>query len=334
MKQSGRRGRHPSQRLGLWLAAAALALSLLTLLVLTEFTHTFTWSDVFEFAGLVQTDGAQAEQGGPAPEQPAIDSLGDGVLRVSVLDVGQADSILIESGDFVALIDAGDYFSERAIADGLRARGIARIDLLVATHPHRDHIGGMAALIGEFEIGKVLFTTYSDELTPTNTTYMNLLNALIDASFQTVTAATGEVIEMPLGALTVLSAGGYNELNDCSLVIRCDYGETSFLLTGDAGFAVENAMMADGLPLACDVLKAGHHGSKYATSAAFLEAVGPAYVAVSCGVDNQYGYPTEEFLDRVQAAGAAVLRTDLDGDIVFLSDGASVRAATETKEAA
>lgn len=334
MKRSGRDGRHPSRNLGLWLAAAAFTLSLLTLLVLTEFTHTLAWSDVFEFVGLRQ-DAENPATNDQQSGQIEVAPPADGTLRVTVLDVGQGDSILIESGDFVALVDAGDYFSERAVIDGLRARGVEKIDLLIATHPHRDHIGSTAAVIETFEIGEVLFTTYSDDLTPTNTTYMKLLNALIDAPFSTRTASTGEVIEMPCGALTVLSAGGYDNLNDCSLVIRCTYGDTAFLLAGDAGFDVEGAMLADGLPLGCDVLKAGHHGSKYATSAAFLDAASPTYVAVSCGADNSYGYPTEAFLDRVQAAGAAVLRTDLDGDLIFLSDGVSVTAATEhSREAA
>lgn len=264
-----------------------------------------TWGDIYAVFG-ISTEGGLAV---------------DGEVSVAVLDVGQADCIVIQAGQTTVMIDAGKRGSEQAINAFLDDNGIKRIDYLLVTHPHADHIGGMSGVIEHCEIGEVLFSYVPDAIVPTSSMYKGLLETILAHQIPSHVADAGERITLDRGLLTVLSAGGYDDLNECSLVVRYDYGAASFLFTGDAGFEVENYLLSQDILLSADVLKAGHHGSQYATGAAFLEAVAPRYVAASAGVDNSYDHPNRPFIDRVAAYGAILLRTDLSGDIVFVCDG-------------
>lgn len=251
-----------------------------------------------------------------------------GTLEVYFFDVGQGDSELIRlPGGENILIDAGTSSTEDELVGELRSLGAETLDLVVATHPHADHIGGMAAVIDAFDVRQVVMPRISESDTPTTKTYENLLQSIADKGLTITPAEPGDELLSSGGAvLTVLAPNGedYGDLNNYSVVLRLTYGEDSFLFTGDAEEASEEEMRSLNWPLTATVLKCGHHGSETSTSPAFLDAVSPQYAVISCGVDNDYGHPDAVTLEKLEAAGAEVFRTDLQGSILASTDGSGV----------
>ena len=251
-----------------------------------------------------------------------------GTLEVYFFDVGQGDSELIRlPGGENILIDAGTSSTEDELVGELRSLGAETLDLVVATHPHADHIGGMAAVIDAFDVRQVVMPRISESDTPTTKTYENLLQSIADKGLTITPAEPGDELLSSGGAvLTVLAPNGedYGDLNNYSVVLRLTYGEDSFLFTGDAEEASEEEMLSLDWPLTATVLKCGHHGSETSTSPAFLGAVSPQYAVISCGVDNDYGHPDAVTLEKLEAAGAEVFRTDLQGTILASTDGSGV----------
>lgn len=251
-----------------------------------------------------------------------------GTLEVYFFDVGQGDSELIRlPGGENILIDAGTSSTEDELVGELRSLGAETLDLVVATHPHADHIGGMAAVIDAFDVRQVVMPRISESDTPTTKTYENLLQSIADKGLTIMPAEPGDELLSSGGAvLTVLAPNGedYGDLNNYSVVLRLTYGEDSFLFTGDAEEASEEEMLSLDWPLTATVLKCGHHGSETSTSPAFLDAVSPQYAVISCGVDNDYGHPDAVTLEKLEAAGAEVFRTDRQGSILASTDGSGV----------
>ena len=251
-----------------------------------------------------------------------------GTLEVYFFDVGQGDSELIRlPGGENILIDAGTSSTEDELVGELRSLGAETLDLVVATHPHADHIGGMAAVIDAFDVRQVVMPRISESDTPTTKTYENLLQSIADKGLTITPAEPGDELLSSGGAvLTVLAPNGedYGDLNNYSVVLRLTYGEDSFLFTGDAEEASEEEMLSLDWPLTATVLKCGHHGSESSTSPAFLDGVSPQYAVISCGVDNDYGHPDAVTLEKLEAAGAEVFRTDLQGTILASTDGSGV----------
>lgn len=251
-----------------------------------------------------------------------------GTLEVYFFDVGQGDSELIRlPGGENILIDAGTSSTEDELVGELRSLGAETLDLVVATHPHADHIGGMAAVIDAFDVRQVVMPRVSESDTPTTKTYENLLQSIADKGLTITPAEPGDELLSSGGAvLTVLAPNGkdYGDLNNYSVVLRLTYGEDSFLFTGDAEEESEEEMLSLDWPLTATVLKFGHHGSETSTSPAFLDAVSPQYAVISCGVDNDYGHPDAVTLEKLEAAGAEVFRTDLQGTILASTDGSGV----------
>ncbi len=251
-----------------------------------------------------------------------------GTLEVYFFDVGQGDSELIRlPGGENILIDAGTSSTEDELVGELRSLGAETLDLVVATHPHADHIGGMAAVIDAFDVRQVVMPRISESDTPTTKTYENLLQSIADKGLTITPAEPGDELLSSGGAvLTVLAPNGedYGDLNNYSVVLRLTYGEDSFLFTGDAEEASEEEMLSLDWPLTATVLKCGHHGSETSTSPSFLDAVSPQYAVISCGVDNDYGHPDAVTLEKLEAAGAEVFRTDLQGTILASTDGSGV----------
>jgi beta-lactamase superfamily II metal-dependent hydrolase len=246
----------------------------------------------------------------------------EGEIRVCFLDVGQGDSTLIQTKDNTVLIDAREYSARNAVLSNLRDAGVGTIDILVATHPHDDHIGAMAAVVDEFDIKQVLMP---DAVSNTKA-FENLLDSIEKKGIEITVPSVGDQYTAGIISLKVLApeAGPYADLNNASIVLRMLYGDTAFLFTGDAEAQSENAILSTGADVRASVLKVGHHGSDTSTTEQFLDAVSPAAAVISCGKDNQYGHPTVNVLERLISRGIAVYRTDELGSLIMVTDGTKI----------
>ena len=253
------------------------------------------------------------------------------LLQVIFLDVGQADSILLKTGDHAMLIDAGNTGQDKLMLDYLAEYGVTKLDYLVATHPHADHIGSMTAVVKAMDsIGEVVMP----DKPHTTATYKNLIKAIDERNIPINIAEVGQVFNMGEANIQVLAPKDVktDDLNEVSVVLRVTFGETVFLFTGDADKNSENAQLTSGLSLKADVLKVGHHGSKTGSTQKYLDTVAPVYAVISCGTGNSYGHPHKEVMDRLNAKGIAIYRTDEKGTIIFVSDGKTISIVGE-KEA-
>lgn len=251
-----------------------------------------------------------------------------GQLKAHFLDVGQGDSILIQlpNGQNM-LIDAGTSEAGGSVVSYLKKQGINKINYLVATHPHADHVGGMIAVVQSLEVEKV----YMPRVSHTTTTFENLLTTIKAKGLKINKAQAGVTIinQDGIKAGFVAPCGsGYDDLNNYSAVVKVEYGSTAFLFAGDTESASEQEMIASGANLKADVLKVGHHGSRSSTTQAFLSSVSPKYAVISCGAGNSYGHPHQETLDRLKKAGVQTYRTDTQGTVIITSDGKTLTIKT------
>lgn len=274
--------------------------------------------------------------GGTAPEGvdsiPLPEATQEQPLQVYYLDVGQGDSQLIripgETGYFNMLIDTGEYQYADGLTDYLKDLGVERIDALVCSHPHTDHMGCMARIVQRFDIGAIYMPLLPEDRAPTTAAYEKLLDAVLDKGLTINQLHEDAIIESPAGSQFQVMApridADWDGANNYSAVIRLVYGESSFLFTGDAEEDSEEVILEDGYMLRSDVLKCGHHGSSSSTSDRFLEAVDPLYAVISCGEDNRYGHPHHEIIEKLDAAKIITYRTDEEGTILAESMGSSV----------
>jgi competence protein ComEC len=222
------------------------------------------------------------------------------------------------------LIDAGNQEDANSIKTYLTVQKVKQIDILVATHPHEDHIGGMADIVRSFKIGQV----YMPKVSTNTQTFKDLLLAIKIKGLKVRTAFQGVALDLDPSITTVMIApqrDKYENLNDYSAVIKLTYDKTSFLLTGDAAAASEFEMLlSSAVNPRADVLKVGHHGSNTSTTAQFLKAVSPKYAVISVGTGNDYGHPGQWLLKRLNNARVQVFRTDQCGTVVATSDGQSI----------
>ncbi len=249
----------------------------------------------------------------------------DGTATVNFLDVGQGDSAFIELPDNkTMLIDASTADCGDGIVSYIKGKGYSKIDYLVATHPHADHIGGMKSVVNSFDIGEI----YMPRAATSTKTFKNLLQAIKNKG-KTIKTAKAGVNMFDFGGCKcdILAPNGedYDSLNNYSAVIKLKFGETSFLFMGDAEEESEDEITAD---VSANVLKVGHHGSSTSTSQDFLNRVAPDAAVISCGKDNSYGHPHRETLEKLEDAGVCVYRTDLSGTIVAVTDGETVEIST------
>ncbi len=263
-----------------------------------------------------------SEQSGLSPS----DGDGGTQLEIMIMDVGQGDCILVvfETGETM-LIDASTKSSAETIINRLDSRGIEKIDIMVATHPHADHIGGMEDIVMRYDIGVI----YMPDMQSSSKTYKELIAAIDGKGIPVTEAYAGLDFTLGPSLCTIVSPqkDANKDANNESIVIFLDYGETDFLFTGDVEAWGEAAILSAGYIIDADVLKVAHHGSRSGTTEEFLTAVSPEYAVISCGAGNKYGHPHEETLELLRRYGVKTYRTDISGDIVFFADGRELNLA-------
>lgn len=254
----------------------------------------------------------------------------EGEMEVHFIDVGNADCILIRQGDKNLLIDAGERGDVDDILDYFLLNGIYELEMVIATHPHADHIGGMEELLQEIPVQQFVMAFMPEAATPTTAVYEEMLMVLDEKNIGIQEARPGDVYALGEAQVQLLAPlEETDEANDMSVVTRIVFGQHSFLFTGDAETGVEKQLLRSGYDLKADVLKVGHHGSNTSSSAAFLRVVDPTYAVITCGRKNTYGHPHQEVLTRLNQLDASIYRSDISGDIVIVSDGETLTVRTE-----
>lgn len=244
------------------------------------------------------------------------------ILKVYYIDVGQADSILIQDKDKSMLIDAGNNEDGETVVKFIKDKGISKLDYVIGTHPHEDHIGGLDNVINSFEIGKIYMPkkqantkTFEDVLDAISNKGLKITSPKIEDKFS-LNSAECEIMEVNDDA---------DNANQSSIMLRIVYRNKSFLFTGDAEKENEDSRTWP----KTDVLKVGHHGSTTSSSQAFLEQLLPEIAIIQVGKDNDYGHPKDAILKRIQKLGTTIYRTDLNGTIEIDCDGENLKVITE-----
>jgi len=267
----------------------------------------------------------------------------DGRLHITMLSVGQGESLLVRLPDGeTILVDGGGYlhdngrdFGRQTLGPALWKLGVRRIDRLVLTHSHPDHIGGLAFVARTFPVGEF----WEPARGGIGESYEQLRAALAERRVPRRPLAAGDefvfaggvkltVLSPPVGAASRQPSADEGEMNDESLVFRLGFGSFGMLFTADAGFPAEERMLAGSAELASTVLKAGHHGSRYSTSEQLLSRVSPSLALISAGRGNSFGLPAQQTIERLRIRGVQIRRTDLDGTIELTSDGTGLSVAT------
>lgn len=320
------------------LAGAALAGKAGGIMLLTNGNADIESTDTTTVDGFLTANASVAENvfilGGTYVMPTALKNTIDEILhaarikvsadssKVHFIDVGQGDSELVElPNGQTMLIDAGTPQSGNQVANEIKSLGYSRIDYLVATHPHADHIGGMAEIINSFDIGEI----YMPKVSTTTATYENLLDAIAAKGLSIHTAKAGVTIAADnTFSVQIISPmlDDYADINDWSAIIRYNTASKNVLFTGDAGKDVIRGTN----PGKIDVLKVSHHGSRTGTDEALATELSPAYAVISCGLNNSYGHPHEEVLDALK--GTQLYRTDLQGTIDMTIDANGISIAS------
>lgn len=248
------------------------------------------------------------------------------LLKVHYLDVGQGDSIFIElPNNETMLIDAAESYQSENIINYLKNLNYQKIDYVIGTHPHTDHIGGLKDIINTFEIGKI----YMPKVVSTTKTYESLLMAIKDKNLKINTAKAGtSIIDTDTLKINILAPNNsiYTELNNYSVVTKITYGTTKFLFMGDAEKLSENEIKEN---VTADVIKIGHHGSNTSSSIDFIKKVNAKYGIISVGLNNKYNLPKEETITNWKNSGTKIYLTSTNGTIRASSDGTNIKIESE-----
>jgi competence protein ComEC len=248
-------------------------------------------------------------------------------FTITFLDVGQGDSTLIQCDNQALLIDAGPNSNAEALVNTLKATQITRFDFVVATHPHEDHIGGIDSIIRNFDVEQIIMPRVST----TTQSFSDLLQVIRETNITIVEPSPGRTFNIGSALCTILAPNNtaYEELNDYSIVLRIEYADNSAILMGDAESVSEKELLAKNYFLKSTIMKVAHHGSNSSTTDEFLNAVSSEYAVISVGRNNDYGHPHQETISRLVSKGIKLYQTDLNGKIIFSSNGTSFEIRTE-----
>ena len=283
--------------------------------------------------GLAGCGGLPSVPGGSADvlPNPAASTTGtsdsaETPFEMHFIDVGQALSVLVECDGQFMLYDGGNVDDGSLVVSYLQKQGVEELQYVFCSHAHEDHVGGLAAALAYFPANHV----YGPVTEASTKCFQNFVKYTQQQGLQVEVPAVGTTWALGSATVTLLGpVAQYSDTNDTSLVLRIDYGSTSFLLTGDMEKTAETDLVNSGANLKADVLQVGHHGSSTSTGYVFLNAVLPEMAVISCGVDNKYGHPHEETLSILRDAGVDLYRTDLQGTITIGSDGQNYTVGTE-----
>ncbi len=302
---------------GQWLSGLAACLLVLSGCDVRSLSESGTSVDVTEVRTDSRSDG-----------QPRITDVPGSELEVYYFDVGQGDATLLAGPDFTILIDAGRH-NRREVVPYLQQAGVESIDLLIGTHPHADHIGQFPQVLESFVVQDVWLCGNSSN----TLTFARTVDAIAESGAGYHEPRAGEAYRIGSSYIEVLHPTELtSNLNDSSVSVRITFGEIAFLFTGDAEENGEWEMVERGMPLNAQILKMGHHGSRTSSHSGFLGAVRPKVAIYSCGIDNSYGHPHQEALDRVHGMGVEVFGTDRHGTIQVVTDGKHFEVYTERGE--
>lgn len=255
----------------------------------------------------------------------------DGSAQVYFIDVGQGDCELIVSDDgSTVLIDSGEEEYSPVVLRYLGSLGIDHLDFIIATHPHSDHIGGLADIITNIDsVENVIMPKIPNEFIPTSYCYEDFLEAILNKGCK-AKYAESETFSLGSGnfEITVPEYSGEN-LNNYSLITKFTFGDIKFLMCGDLEWEMEQKIRKSGFDASADVYKLSHHGSSTSNQVLWLAAISPEYFVCECGAGNSYGHPHKEVLQTIDDLGGTLLRTDLNGSIVFETDGRNISYKTE-----
>ena len=246
----------------------------------------------------------------------------EGEVIVHFIDVGQGDATLIQTSGGTVLIDGGDRHATDDLMSYLRRLGINNITYVVATHPHSDHIGGLITVLNEINVENIMMP----QVAHTTITFADFITAIEESGLAPYSPNINDTFSIGEAIFTVVApnSSGYSSLNDYSIVLRMDYGDVSFLFTGDAESVSEYEMLQNNHNISVDVLQVGHHGSSTSTTHEFLEAVSPEIAVISVGANNRYGHPHASVINRLQSSEVIIYRTDIHGTVVVSSDGNNI----------
>lgn len=239
------------------------------------------------------------------------------------IDVEQGDCTFIAANGVTMLVDGGEDAVSAYVINYLEELGVGRLDYIIATHPHSDHMGGMYRIIDTFDVGEVIVPHIPDEQIPTAMYYERFLDSC-EANNVTVTEANaGRIIDIGSASAEIIAPDGsfYEDINNYSVSFILTHGRNSCLFTGDAEAESEAAMLKSGRLHKVKLYKAGHHGSAYSSSEELIEVIRLQVAIISCGAENPYGHPAESTMKRLDKYADVICRTDVNGTIVAESDG-------------